>query len=77
MKRRMEPFKPETRKAVNSGKAAQPELRVRIKDPGRTAASPKVKKTEPDVYPVRKVPSKGRPTKGGAAKDEKLVNKRI
>jgi hypothetical protein len=72
MKRRMD-----TPKAINQGKAAQPELRKRIKDPGIAAASAKVKKQEPDNFPTRKVPNKGRPTKGGPAKYEKLVDKRI
>ena len=57
--------------------AARPETRIRTKDPGIAAASAKVKKTEPDVFPTRKVPNKGRPKGGGRARDERLVNKRI
>jgi hypothetical protein len=72
MKRRLD-----TPKAIKTGKAAQPEARKRIKDPGTAAASAKVKKQEPDVFPTRKVPDKGRPTKGGSAKYEKLLDKRI
>lgn len=66
-----------TKKSASTGKAAQPELRMRVKEPGNAAASAKVKKTEPDAFPVRKVPAKGRPTKGGNSLNEKLVNKRI
>jgi len=65
------------RKMEAGGAPARPESRLRIKDPGNAAASAKVKKTEPDVFPVRKVPAKGRPTKGGNSRNEKLVNKRI
>jgi hypothetical protein len=77
MKRRMESFKPETRKAVDAGKPAKSEGGMRVKDPGMLAAPKKAKKQEPDVYPTRKVPAKGRPKGGGGAMTEKLMNKRI
>ena len=63
MKRKMEP--------------ARPESKIKIKDPGMLAARPKPKKTEPDVYPTRKVPATGRPKGGGNAMSERLKNKRI
>ena len=62
---------------MQAAKAANPESRFRVKDPGIAAASPKVKKTEPDNRPTRKVPAKGRPTKGGNAMSEKLKNTRL
>ena len=77
MKRRMMAVKAETPKAINSGKAAQPEHHMRVKDPGREAASPHVKKGKPDTYPISKVPAKGRPKGGGNSMNEKLLNKRI
>jgi hypothetical protein len=77
MKRRMEAFKPETRKAIGAGKAAKPEGIAKVEDPGRLTARKKPKKQEADPYPTRKIPAKGRPKGGGGAMTEKLMNKRI
>jgi hypothetical protein len=63
MKRRMSPAKPESK--------------IVVKDSGYLAANKKPKKQEPDVYPTKVVPDKGRPKGGGNARMEKLVNKRI
>ena len=65
------------KRRMTAAKAPNPEGGMRSKDPGMLAAPKKPKKQEPDVYPTRKVPAKGRPTKGGNAMSEKLMNKRI
>jgi hypothetical protein len=67
MKRRME----------TPGKAAKSEAGMVAKDPGMLGARKRPKKQEPDVYPTKRVPAKGRPTKGGNSMSEKLANKRI
>jgi hypothetical protein len=67
MKRRME----------SPGKAAQPESKMKVRDPGMLAGKTGPKKLKPDVMPQRAVPAKGRPTKGGNSMSEKLKNKRI
>ena len=65
------------KRRMTAAKAPNPESHMRVKDPGMLAAKAQPKKTDPDVFPTRKVPAKGRPTGGGNARMERLANKRI